>query len=50
MVNILKKIGIFILIVIAILAIGIVGRADYEYEMIELQYAPKTRMPYYYEN
>lgn len=43
MIEILKKIGIFILIAIAIYAIGIVGQADYEYETIEAR-AYEARM------
>lgn len=47
--KILKKLGIIILIAIAIFAVGIVGRADYEYETFEVTHTPKTRMPYWYE-
>lgn len=44
MINILKKIGIFILILLAIYAIGIVGKADYEYETFEATHTPKPQM------
>lgn len=47
--KILKKLGIIILIVIAIFAVGIVGRSDYEYETFEATHTPVTRMPYWYE-
>ena len=47
--ELLKKIGVIIAIILAILAVGIVGRADYEYETFEATHTPKTRMPYWYE-
>lgn len=47
--KLLKKLGVIIAIIIAILAIGIIGHADYEYETFEATHTPKTRMPYWYE-
>lgn len=46
----IKRILIIVGLVIGILAIGIVGQADYEYETIELTHTSKARMPYWYEN
>ena len=45
----MKKLLTVILILIAILAIGIIGQSDYEYETFEATHSPVTRMPYWYE-
>lgn len=45
----MKKIITIIFVIAAILAVGILGQADYEEETIEVTHSQKARMPYWYE-
>lgn len=47
--NIGKKVLIILAISAAIILVGLAGQLDHD-EYIEANSAPKTHMPYYYEN
>lgn len=45
----MKKIIAIVLAIVAFLAVGLLGQADYEEETIELNHSQQVRMPYWYE-
>lgn len=45
----MKKIIAIVLVIAAVLAVGLLGQADYEEETIEVIHSQQVRMPYWYE-